>query len=147
MAEQSARRPRRVAVGDAPSARAASLASSAALPRPPGDGLTRPSSEAAEPPGIPPVILPVILPATDGGGHSAWVTRFAAGQVPFGGVVRPRREVRFARLIHRRGRVLGGPAVRAACGGSLSLTWLPRTVVPNERRAATRSPPRRRWTR
>jgi hypothetical protein len=29
--------------------------------------------------------------------------------------------VRFARLIHRRGRVLGGPAVRAASGGSLSL--------------------------
>jgi hypothetical protein len=27
--------------------------------------------------------------------------------------------VRFARLIHRRGRVLGGPAVRAAYGGDL----------------------------
>jgi hypothetical protein len=34
-------------------------------------------------------------------------------------VVRSRRAVRFARLIHRRGRVLGGPAVRAACGGNL----------------------------
>ena len=32
--------------------------------------------------------------------------------------------VRFARLIHRPVRVLGGPAVRAACGGSLSLPWL-----------------------
>jgi hypothetical protein len=34
-------------------------------------------------------------------------------------VVRPRRVVRFARLIDRRGRVLGGPAVRAAFGGNL----------------------------
>jgi hypothetical protein len=34
-------------------------------------------------------------------------------------VVRPRRAARFARLIQRRGRVLGGPAVRAACGGNL----------------------------
>jgi hypothetical protein len=33
----------------------------------------------------------------------------------------------------RRVRVLGEPAVRAACGGNLSLTWLPRTVVPQER--------------
>jgi uncharacterized protein (TIGR02246 family) len=32
--------------------------------------------------------------------------------------VRPRRKVRFARLIDRRGRVLGGPAVRAAFGGN-----------------------------
>jgi hypothetical protein len=29
--------------------------------------------------------------------------------------------VRFARLIHRPGRVLGGPAARTACGGNLSL--------------------------
>jgi hypothetical protein len=27
--------------------------------------------------------------------------------------------VRFARLIHRRGRVLGGPSARAAFGGTL----------------------------
>jgi hypothetical protein len=32
-------------------------------------------------------------------------------------VERPRRVVRFARSLHGRGRVLGGPAVRAACGG------------------------------
>jgi hypothetical protein len=38
-----------------------------------------------------------------------------------GGVERPRRMVRFARLIHRRGRDFGGPAVRAASGGSPSL--------------------------
>jgi hypothetical protein len=42
-------------------------------------------------------------------------------------VVRPRRKVRFA--IDRRGRVLGGPAVRAAFGGSLSLPWLPLRVL------------------
>jgi hypothetical protein len=46
---------------------------------------------------------------------------------PSGG--RPRRVVRFARLIHRRGRDLGGPSVRAACGGNLSLPWLPRRVI------------------
>jgi mannose-6-phosphate isomerase-like protein (cupin superfamily) len=39
---------------------------------------------------------------------------------PLGGVVRPRHKVRFARLIHRRGRDLGGPSARAACGGSLT---------------------------
>ena len=48
---------------------------------------------------------------------------------PLGGVERPRRVVRFARLIHRRVRVLGGPAVGAAFGGHLSLPWLPLTVV------------------
>jgi len=37
--------------------------------------------------------------------------------------------VRFARLIQRRGRVLGGPAVRAAGGGDHNLAWLPRMVV------------------
>jgi len=37
---------------------------------------------------------------------------------PLGGVERPRRMVRFARLIHRRGRVLGGPSARAASGGN-----------------------------
>jgi hypothetical protein len=41
--------------------------------------------------------------------------------MPFeGGVERPRRVVRFARLIGRRVRVLGGPSVRAAFSGSLS---------------------------
>jgi hypothetical protein len=49
---------------------------------------------------------------------------------PLGGVVPPRRVVRFARLIHRRGRVAGGPAVRAAYGGNQSLFWLPLRVVP-----------------
>jgi hypothetical protein len=49
---------------------------------------------------------------------------------PLGGVERPRQAVRFARLIHTTRRHLGGPAVRAACGGNLSLPWLLRTVVP-----------------
>jgi hypothetical protein len=35
------------------------------------------------------------------------------------GVERPRRKVRFARLIHRPVRVLGGPSARAAFGGNL----------------------------
>jgi len=51
--------------------------------------------------------------------------------------------VRFARLIHRRGRDLGGPSARAAFGGNLSLPWLPLAVMPRERRgvadAGTRS--------
>jgi hypothetical protein len=38
--------------------------------------------------------------------------------------------VRFARLMHRRVRAFGGPAVRAAFGGNLSLPWLLLRVVP-----------------
>src|SRR5215213_3921539 len=44
--------------------------------------------------------------------------------------------MRFARLIHRPVRVLGGPAVRAASGGDPSLSWLPLRVVRYERHAA-----------
>src|SRR5829696_5574752 len=44
--------------------------------------------------------------------------------------------MRFARLIDRPVRVLGGPAVRAAFGGNLSLTWLPRRVGGGLRPAA-----------
>jgi len=40
------------------------------------------------------------------------------------------RAVRFARLIDRRDRVLGGPAVRAAFGGDLSLAWWLLRVAP-----------------
>jgi hypothetical protein len=36
-------------------------------------------------------------------------------------VERPRRVVRFARSLHGRGRVLGGPAARAAAGGGRNL--------------------------
>jgi hypothetical protein len=52
-----------------------------------------------------------------------------SSSVPLGGVERPRRAVRFARLTHRRVRVLGGPAVRAACGGNLACPALLRRVV------------------
>jgi hypothetical protein len=41
---------------------------------------------------------------------------------PSGGVERPGRKERFARLIHRPVRVLGVPSARAAYGGNLSLT-------------------------
>jgi hypothetical protein len=53
---------------------------------------------------------------------------------PLGGVVRPRRAVRFARLIHRCGRVLGGPsAVIKAClaatqGGGMGAGLLPEVI-------------------
>jgi hypothetical protein len=43
---------------------------------------------------------------------------------------RPRRKVRFARLIDRRVRVLGGPKVRAAFGGIQSPPWSLLAVVP-----------------
>jgi hypothetical protein len=52
-----------------------------------------------------------------------------ASRPPLGGVERPRRAVRFARLIHRRVRDLGGPPVRAASGGRLSLPSQLLTVV------------------
>jgi hypothetical protein len=37
--------------------------------------------------------------------------------------------VRFARLIDRRVRAFGRPLAGAACGGNLSLTWLPLRVT------------------
>src|SRR4029450_6802167 len=49
------------------------------------------------------------------------VERITAGQSPYGGVEGTGRAVRFARLIHRPVRVLGGPSARAAFGGNLSL--------------------------
>jgi hypothetical protein len=53
----------------------------------------------------------------------------ASGAVcPLGGVERPRQGVRFARLMQRRVRVLGGPAVRAAYGGGLSPALSPLRV-------------------
>jgi hypothetical protein len=44
-------------------------------------------------------------------------------------VERPRRAVRFAGLIDRRGRVLGEPSVRATFGSNLSLSCSSRRVV------------------
>ena len=80
---------------DAPSARAASLASSAALPTPrttasPGPARGwRPLRESLR--------APVAYPSTP-------LARIAPARPPSGGVERPRRMVRFTRLIHRRGR-------------------------------------------
>jgi hypothetical protein len=111
MAERLARRSLRVGVMDAPSARAASLASSAACRHEPGVLCSR----AFDPPGNPPVNPPVIPPVTGGGGSPSPLGRIGPGQAPcggpvgrknrgrlapLGGVERPRRAVRFARLIH-----------------------------------------------
>ena len=56
---------------------------------------------------------------------------------PLGGAVRPRRVVRFARLMYRRVRAFGRTYVRAACGGNLSRTCLPRTVVSEDQSIPT----------
>jgi hypothetical protein len=48
---------------------------------------------------------------------------------PYGGVERPRRVVRFARLMHRRVRALDGPSARAGFGGDPMTNRLPRMVV------------------
>jgi hypothetical protein len=65
-------------------------------------------------------------PRLSGVAAGTWAT---CSLCPLGGVERPRRVVRFARLIQRPGRVLGGPAVGAAFGGNLSLFWLPPSVI------------------
>jgi hypothetical protein len=118
MAERSMRRLLGSPVVDAPSARAASLASSAASHHQPG--LLH--SGALDPHGNPPVNPPGIPPAPDGGDPPSPRTRIGPGQAPcggpvarktrgrlapLGGVVRPRRKERFARLIKRRVRALG----------------------------------------
>jgi hypothetical protein len=61
-----------------------------------------------------------------------------SSSVPLGGVERALGKVRFARLIHSGARVLGGPAIRAACGGNLNQPWMPRRVVLWKSRAAGR---------
>jgi hypothetical protein len=73
---------------------------------------------------------PTSFPTRRGGVPLASLAeRISAGQwPPCGGVERPGRAVRFARLIHRPVRVLGGPAVRAACGGDQMPTASPRRV-------------------
>jgi hypothetical protein len=139
------RRPPPVAgVGDAPSARAASLASSAALPRPPASracpagGDRRPLRQRVRQPLRHSLRLRGAYPSPRGSGLSVQVK-------PLRGASRPQkprptgppqgewsgRAERCASrdLIQRRGRVLGGPSVRAACGGNLSLSWLPLRVV------------------
>jgi hypothetical protein len=66
-----------------------------------------------------PSLLGGRIPAgqTPSWGQSAAKT--AADWPPYGGVERTGRAVRFAQLMHRPVRILGGPAVRAAFGGNL----------------------------
>ena len=132
-------------VRDAPSARAASLASSAALLYAPGDAAYPARWRAGGPHVIPyvnPYVIPYALgvrtPVFAGRAHRCW-------SVPLRGASQPQkprltgpprgkwsgqaRKVRFARLIQRPVRVLGGPAARAACGGNLSPSWRPLGVV------------------
>jgi hypothetical protein len=57
-------------------------------------------------------------PSVGGQAHRCW-------SMPSREVERTRLMVRFARLMHRYVRVLGGATVRAACGGDPSPPWLP----------------------
>ena len=101
--------------GDAPSARAASLASSAALLYAPGDA-AYPARWRAGDPYVIPYVNPYVIPYAQ-----------EVRTPGFAGRAHQCRKVRFAQLIQRPVRVLGGPAVRAACGGNLSpalvATW------------------------
>ena len=61
---------------------------------------------------------------------NGWDPATVRTMAPLGGSGATRPEwMRFARLIHRPGRILGVPSARAAFGGNPSLPWLPRTVV------------------
>jgi hypothetical protein len=67
---------------------------------------------------------------------ASWTGLGASGaEVPSRGVKREAERTRFARLIDRPGRVLGGPAARAASSGKLSLAWLPLTVADDPEQA------------
>jgi hypothetical protein len=114
---------------DAPSARAASLASSAALPAHRAAGLTRPGLGAAAPTATP-TSIPTAFPAPPMAYPTGSRERSSV-QVssPSGEVERALGKVRFARLIHSGARVLGGPLVRAAFGGNLNPAWLLHSVV------------------
>jgi hypothetical protein len=66
-----------------------------------------------------------------------WLRRVVSEAPTLGaGSKGPRRAVRFARLVHRRDRVLGRTCGPRAFGGNRSLTWLPPTVVEQECRIA-----------
>jgi hypothetical protein len=85
-----------VAGRDAPSARAASLASSAALPHPPG---RRP--HPAQRQGLDPTSMATSLSTRWGCVPLPAVAGVVCpAQIPLGGMERPRRKVRFAPLIH-----------------------------------------------
>ena len=75
----------------------------------------------------PPTLLRTALPPGFSGRDGSVPTG------PLGGVERPRRVVRFARLIHRRGRVLGGPRSAPPAAAIPSLTWLRPKVLGQAR--------------
>jgi hypothetical protein len=101
---------------DAPSARAASLASSAALPVPASVRLGRGSPTLGPFPGSTPG--PISAQATGAPSLPAQ-PQFGLVGAPSGEWSGQAEWMRFARLIHRPVRDLGGPAVRAAFGGNL----------------------------
>jgi hypothetical protein len=104
---------------DAPSARAASLASSAALPVPAPGPL---QAEAVGPTLVGTLVPTRVSTPAIRVPHPSRVPRICPGHPPEGEVERPRRKVRFARLIQRPVRILGVPSARAASGGNLNLT-------------------------
>jgi hypothetical protein len=125
--EPSARRLLGLPRVDAPSARAASLASSAASHYEPG--LLR--STVLDPPGIPPGNPRGIPPAPDGGPRPSSLGRIAAGRCPFGGPVG--RKTR-GRLAPRRGSGAAAPsgALRAIDPSARPRSW--RTFGPRRLR-------------
>jgi hypothetical protein len=128
-------KPRRLAVvgGDAPSARAAWLASSAALPARPGVHGGRGGWTYASPYAGP--------TRTSGVPRTGWAADHRWSR-PLRGVERPRRKVRFARLIHaarprswrtcgpRRLRRQYQPALVATDGGPVARPASPPQVAP-----------------
>ena len=123
MTERSARRLLGSPGMDAPSVRAASLASSAASRQ--MLGLLR--SGALDPHGIPPGNPPGIPPAPDGGGHPSPLLPVAAGRCPFGGPVGRKNRGRLAPL---RGSGAAAPsgALRAIDSSARPRSW--RTFGP-----------------
>jgi hypothetical protein len=84
-----------------------------------------PGSGAAVADAVAPTLVGTRVPTRAGGvPHPSLLARICPAQSPFGGVERPRRVVRVARLIQRPGRVLGVPSARVAFGGNLGLPWV-----------------------
>ena len=115
---------------DAPSARAASLASSAALPRPPDDAAHRARLRGRDP-YVNLYVNPYVIPyargvRTLGFGGRGYLSSSGPPRGEWSGQA---EWMRFAQLIDRPVRVLGGPAVRATYGGSQTLPWWPLSVA------------------
>ena len=129
---------------DAPSARA-SLASSATRPTHRATRLTRPSFGASTPTRIPTPATRVPLTASSSAFTLVMPLVGLVGAnpgrlAPFGGVERPRRVVRFGRLIDRRGRAVGRPSAGA-------VSWPPTATGPGAGRCRPGGDPARPGTR